>query len=77
MTLFLFGFTKTKTGAKTAPREPKLSYFAKWAPQLSDRVNHGTPAAGVVGHMYNRQKQSIGSDVWTGMYKRHAKSVED
>ena len=37
---FLFGFTKTKTGAKTAPR----------APQLSARVNHGTPAAGVIGH---------------------------
>ena len=27
MNLFLFGFTKTKTGAKTAPRAPKLSYF--------------------------------------------------
>ena len=27
MNLILFGFTKTKTGAKTAPRAPKLSYF--------------------------------------------------
>ena len=34
MDLFLFGFTKTKTGAKTAPQSPKLSYFDRRAPQL-------------------------------------------
>ena len=50
-TLFLFGFTKTKTGAKTTPRAPKLSYFYGRAPKLSVRVNHGTPAAGVIGHI--------------------------
>ena len=49
MHLFLFGFTKTKTGAKTAPRAPKLSYFDRRAPQLSARVNHGTSAACVIG----------------------------
>ena len=53
MHLFLFGFTKTKTGARTAPRAPELSYFDGRAPQLSAPVNHGTPAAGVIGHMYN------------------------
>ena len=41
-----------KTGAKTAPRVPKLDYFDGRAPQLSARVNHGTPAAGVIGHLY-------------------------
>ena len=52
MNLFLFGFRKTKTGSKTAPRAPKLRYFEGRAPQLSARVNHGTPAAaGVIGHM--------------------------
>ena len=43
-------FYKTKTGAKTAPRAPKLSFFDERAPQLSALVNHGTPAAGVIGH---------------------------
>ena len=52
MNLSLFGFTKTKTGAKTAPRSPKLSYFDGRAPQLSAQVNHGTPAARVIGHKY-------------------------
>ena len=32
MNLFLFGFTKTKPGAKTTPRAPKLSYFDRRAP---------------------------------------------
>ena len=50
--LFLFGFTKTKTGAKTVPRAPKLSYFHGRAPQLSAWVYHGTPTAGVIGHIY-------------------------
>ena len=48
MNSFLFGFTKTKTGAKTAPRAPKLSYFDVWAPQLSARVNHGTTTDDVI-----------------------------
>ena len=39
------------SGAKTAPRAPKLGYFDRRAPQLSARVNHGTPAAGVIGHV--------------------------
>ena len=30
----MFGLTKTKTGAKTSPRAPKLSYFDGTAPQL-------------------------------------------
>ena len=51
MKLFLFGFTKTKTGDKNAPRAPKLGYFDGRAPKLSARVNHGTPAAGVIGHL--------------------------
>ena len=58
MNLFLFDFTKTKTGAKTAPRAPKLSYLDERAPQLSTRVNYGTPAAGVVGHIYRASKES-------------------
>ena len=44
-------FGLTKTGAKTAPRAPKLGYFDGRAPQLSARVNHGTPAASVIGHI--------------------------
>ena len=52
--LFMFGFTKTKTGAKTATRAPKLNYFDGRAPQLSVRVNHGTPAAGVIGHILDK-----------------------
>ena len=51
MNLFLFDFTKTKTGAKTALRAPKLSYFDRRAPQLSARVNHGTLATGVISHI--------------------------
>ena len=39
MNLFSFGFSKTKTGAKTTPRVPNLSYFDGWAPQLSARFN--------------------------------------
>ena len=50
MNLFLIGFTKTVTGAKTAPRAPKLSYFDVRAPQLSARANLGTP--GVIGHIF-------------------------
>ena len=49
--LFLFGFTITKTGANTSLQAPKLSYFAGRVPQLSARVYQGTPAAGVIGHM--------------------------
>ena len=41
--------------AVEAPRAPKLSYFDGRAPQLRARVNHGTPAAGVIGHIYNLQ----------------------
>ena len=48
MNLFLVVFTKTKTGA---PRAPKLSYFDGLAPYCPG-VNQGTPAAGVIGHMY-------------------------
>ena len=33
------------------PRALKLSYFDGRAPQLSSWVNHGTPAAGVIGHI--------------------------
>ena len=51
MNLFLFGLTKTKTGAKTAPWAPQLSYFDGRAPHLSARVNHGTPDVGVIGHI--------------------------
>ena len=52
MNLFLFDLTKTKKGAKTAPLALKMSYFDGRAPQLSARVNHGTPAAGMIGHMH-------------------------
>ena len=45
-------FTNTKKGAKTASREPKLSYFDGRAQRLSARVNHGMPAAGVISHMH-------------------------
>ena len=29
----------------------RAGFFDGWAPQLSVRVNHGTPANGVIGHM--------------------------
>ena len=49
--LFLSGFKKTKTCAKTAPRARKLSYLDGRAPQLSARVNHGTqPRTALIGH---------------------------
>ena len=48
---FFLVIQKTKTGAKTNPQAPKLSYFGGRAPQLSARVNHGTPAADVIGHI--------------------------
>ena len=64
MNSFLFGFTKTKTGAKTAPRAPKLSYFDGRAPQLIAQVNHGTPAAGVIGHIV----AANATYVYTGLY---------
>ena len=48
---FFLVLQKTKTGAKTTPQAPKLSYFGGRAPQLSARVNHGTPAADVIGHI--------------------------
>ena len=38
MNLFLFDFTKTKTGAKTAPQAPKLSYFDGRPPILVPRL---------------------------------------
>ena len=50
--LFLFGFTNTKTGAKTAPRSPKLCYFDGRAPQLSARVTLVPLGAGVVCHVH-------------------------
>ena len=46
-----FGFTKTKTGAKNAPRAPKLGYFDGRAPLLSARVTLVPSGAGVVCHM--------------------------
>ena len=72
MNLFLFGFTKTVTGAKTAPRAPKLSYFDGRAPQLSARANLGTPAAGVIGHIclfssYNKFKVQV---LWLVFYDK-------
>ena len=51
MNLFLFSFTKMETGAKTAPRAPKLSYFDGRAPQLSARITLVPSGAGVVCHM--------------------------
>ena len=42
-------FNKNENGRQTWAQ--KLSYFDGWAPQLKARVNHGTPAAGVIGHM--------------------------
>ena len=51
MNSLLFGFTKTKTGAKTAPLTPKLSYFDGRSPQLSARVNQERRPPGVIGHM--------------------------
>ena len=39
-----FCLKKTKKGTKTTPGAPKLSYFDRQAPQLSDQNNHGTPA---------------------------------
>ena len=43
---FWFGFTTTKTGAKTAPRAPQASWST--GGRNSAQVNHGTPAAGVI-----------------------------
>ena len=41
MNLFLFGLSKTETGAKTAPRVPKLGYFDRLVPKHSDTHNVG------------------------------------
>ena len=46
--LFLFGLSKTETGAKTAPRLPKLGCFDGRVPKLSSRVTHAKLGAGVV-----------------------------
>ena len=45
MNLFLFGFTKTKTGAKITPRVPKLSYFD------GPRSTTERRPPGVIGHI--------------------------
>ena len=44
-------FYKNENGRHNSSRAPKLGYFDGRAPQLSARVNHGTPAAGVIGHI--------------------------
>ena len=51
MNLFFLVLQKMKTGAKTPPRAPNLSYFDGRTPQLSARVNLGRLAAGVIGHI--------------------------
>ena len=53
MNLFLFGFSKTETGAKTAPRVPKLGYFDGRVPKLSFRVTLAMLRAGVFCYMSN------------------------
>ena len=47
----LFGFSKTETGAKTAPRLPKLGYFDGRVPKLRSRLTLVTSGADVVCHM--------------------------
>ena len=49
--LFLFGLTKTETGAKTAPWMPKLDYFDGRVPKLSSRVTLATSGAYLVCHI--------------------------
>ena len=44
-------FGLTKTGAKTAPRVPKLGYFVGRVPKVSSRVILVTSGAGVVCHI--------------------------
>ena len=51
MNLILFGFSKTETGTKTAPRVPKLGYFDGRVPKLRSWVTLVTSGAGVVCHM--------------------------
>ena len=48
MNLFLFSLTKKETGAKTAPRVPKLGYFDGRVPKLSSRLTLATSGASVV-----------------------------
>jgi len=52
--LFLFGLSKTETGAKTAPRVPKLGYFDGRVPKICSRVTLETSGAGVVCHIQNK-----------------------
>ena len=52
-------FGLTKTGAKTAPRVPKLDYFDGRVPKVSSRVTLATSGAGVVCQMYIRNYNNI------------------
>ena len=45
---FIFVLSFTETGAKTAPRVPKLGYLDGWVPKLSSLVTLATSWAGVV-----------------------------
>ena len=47
----LFGFSKTETGAKTAPRLPKLGYFDGRVPKLRSRLTLVTSGADMQGRI--------------------------
>ena len=72
-----------KTGAKTASRAPKLGYFDGQTPQLSARVNHRTPTAGVIGHnrlpsskpLYTKQSLSEAAFFYIVNAKNHLKVI--
>ena len=63
---FSLGFTKTKTGAKTAPgRKTELPRRVG----LSARIKHGTPTAGVIGHIHMYSVENSFEDfVWKISY---------
>ena len=61
---FCLVFQKTETGAKTAPRVPKLGYFEGWLPKLSSRVTLVTLGASVVCHMYKKAGSSPSPKHW-------------
>ena len=60
MNWFLFGPSKTQTGAKTAPRVPNLGYFDGRVPKFSSRltltIQRRTPAWSVICHPLPRRK---------------------
>ena len=60
----MFGLSKTETGAKTAPRVPKLDNFDGRVSKLSSRVTLATSGAGVSCHIQLRPRYRAQIRLW-------------